>query len=324
MAKRALGPATLQVVAAVERAAQGPILVACSGGADSLALAAGAAVHARRSGVGIRAVVVDHQLQADSAQVAQQVANQLRNLDVPIEVVKVQVAPPGMEAQAREARYRALLDAATADEEIHLGHTRDDQAETVLLGLARGSGTRSLAGMAPRSGRLVRPLLGLTRTVTSQACTELGLAPWQDPHNQDPKFTRVMVRQQVLPLLEATLGPGIVAALARTADLARADADALDAIAEAELRDRSSDTLECGWLAGLASAIGSRVLLRWLRDQGATDLSAVHLQAVRALIDDWRGQRWVEVPGLRILRESGRLVAVPSGTRPAAGTSKVN
>src|SRR5690606_30065885 len=134
----------------------------------------------------------------------------------------------------RDARHRALHAAADrlGADVVLLGHTRDDQAETVLLGLARGSGTRSLAGMAPRSGRLVRPLLELPRSSTEQACAEAGLEPWRDPHNADPGYARVRVRSRVLPVLEAELGPGIAAALARTARLARDDADLLDRLAE--------------------------------------------------------------------------------------------
>ena len=141
-------------------------------------------------------------------------------------------ADGGPEAAARTARYAALQsEAAGRQATIWLGHTLDDQAESVLLGLARGSGPRSLAGMAARTGRLVRPLLGLRRSVTEQACAELDLDPWRDPHNDDPRFARVRVRRTVLPTLEAELGPGVAEALARTAALVRDDADLLDGLA---------------------------------------------------------------------------------------------
>ena len=118
----------------------------------------------------------------------------------------------------------------------------DDQAETVLLGLARGSGARSLAGMQAASGRYLRPLLGLRRGQTGAACSALGLEPWEDPQNSDPAYARTRVRQQVLPMMEELLGPGITEALARTADRLRADADALDALA-----DEAAGCLMPGW-----------------------------------------------------------------------------
>ena len=133
---------------------------------------------------------------------------------------------------------------------VLLGHTRDDQAETVLLGLARGSGTRSLAGMSPRAGLYRRPLLELPRALVADAAAEAAredprLEPWTDPHNADPTFARVRVRTEVLPGLERALGPGIGEALARTAGLAREDADALDGWA---------DTIWASILAGASSS----------------------------------------------------------------------
>ncbi len=171
--------------------------------------------------------------------------------------VRVAVAGPGgadgyqgPEAAARSARYAALAaaarraGAAPGGVWIMLGHTLDDQAETVLLGLARGSGARSLAGMSPQAGRYLRPLLRIRRAQTAAACTALGLPPWDDPHNCDPAFTRVRVRRELMPALATALGPGVAEALARTADLLRADADALDAIAAAET-DKLGGTERC-------------------------------------------------------------------------------
>ncbi|GAA5007287.1 tRNA lysidine(34) synthetase TilS [Actinopolymorpha pittospori] len=215
------------------------ILVACSGGADSTALAAATAFEAPRAGFQAGAVTVDHGLQPGSDERARAVADVLRGLGLrPVEAVRVDVTGGGgPEAAARRARYAALDEAADrlGACAVLLGHTRDDQAETVLLGLARGSGARSLAGMPPRSvrgGRYRRPLLALTRSTTEAACEAEGLRPWADPHNSDPSYARSRVRQQVLPLLERELGPGVAAALARTADLLRDDADALDAWAD--------------------------------------------------------------------------------------------
>lgn len=319
MARRALGPAALEVVRAVGDALTGPALVACSGGPDSLALAAAAAVVARRTGTAVRAAVVDHGLQPGSAEVAAGVVRQLAGLRLPARVLRAAVGPgAGPEAAARDARYAALEAEAQPGELVLLGHTLDDQAESVLLGLARGSGTRSLAGMPPVRGRFVRPLLGVRATTTRQACAEFGLTPWTDPHNADDRFTRVVVRRDVLPLLERALGPGVAEALARTGALARADADLLDGLAAAERAAHPSPDLDAARLASAHPALRSRVVRDWLRDHGATDLAAVHVAAVEALAGDWHGQRWVEAPGVRVLRRDGRLVAT-SATGPGAG-----
>jgi tRNA(Ile)-lysidine synthase len=318
MARRALGPATLLAVHAVEAAltdADDALLVGCSGGADSLALAVAAAEVARRRELPIRGVVVDHALQPDSAAVSAGVVATLAGLGVPADVVRVHVASGGAgpEAAARSARYAALerLSAPGARDEGHavtvlLGHTLDDQAETVLLGLGRGSGIRSLAGMAPRRGRFLRPFLSLRRASTAAVCREAGLAPWSDPHNGDPAYARVRVRNRVLPVLEAELGPGLAAALARTAELAREDADLLDALAAEQVPGPEPD---CAALARLPAALRRRVLRNWLRAAGGLDLAAAHLRAVDRLITDWHGQRHVEVPGLTVRRVDGRLAA---------------
>jgi len=313
VARRALGPATLAVVQAVDAAltpADARLLVACSGGPDSLALAAAARHVAERRGRPCTAVVVDHGLQSGSDLVAARAAEALAGLGlVDAVVLPVTVAAGGgPEAAARDARYAALRSAAAGDPPatVLLGHTRDDQAETVLLGLARGSGPRSLAGMAVRSAGLLRPLLDLPRTTTEQACAELGLRPWSDPHNQDARYARVRVRRQVLPALEQALGPGVAAALARTARLARDDADLLDALA-AEA-DPGTATLDCAELAGLPAALRSRVLRRWLTTRGAQDVGADHVGAVEALVLTWRGQRGVDLRGGTVTRRAGRLL----------------
>jgi len=315
MAKRALGPATLAVVQAVEAVADAPLLVACSGGPDSLALALAAQLVGARRGLGVRAAVVDHGLQAGSAEVAATVAERLRVRGVEAVVLTVTVAdgPDGTEAAARQARFAALEADARPDELILLGHTLDDQAETVLLGLARGSGTRSLAGMPARRGSFVRPLLGLRAAQTSQACVELGLEPWLDPHNSEPRFARARVRQRVLPLLEDELGPGIALALARTAELARRDADLLDELAAQHTSPAVGAPFPVARLDALPPALRSRVLRDWLRAGGAADLAATHLDAVLALIDEWHGQRWVDLPGVRVSRRDDALWAEPSG-----------
>jgi tRNA(Ile)-lysidine synthase len=233
----------------------------------------------------------------------------------PVEAIGVDVTAHsgGPEAAARAARYGALD--AVADRlgaaAVLVGHTLDDQAETVLLGLARGSGTRSLAGMAAVSGspagtasagaRYRRPLLSVERAVTQAACADLGLPVWDDPQNADPAFTRVRVRSQVLPVLETALGPGVTAALARTADLARDDADALDEWATRSF-DEVADAdglLDVTGLALLPPAVRRRVLRLATLRAGVTagSLAAVHLLSIEALVTDWHGQGAVSLPG---------------------------
>jgi tRNA(Ile)-lysidine synthase len=304
------------------------VLAACSGGADSLALAAALSFTGPKLGLRCGGVTVDHGLQPGSAERASGVAGLLVDLKLdPVYNVAVSVLETGgPEAAARTARYRAfaeiadraaeeLADRAAEETVILLGHTLDDQAETVLLGLARGSGARSLAGMPSCRGIYRRPLLGIRRISTLTACAELGLDPWRDPHNDDLRFSRARVRHQALPALEAALGPGVAEALARTAGQLRADADCLDAIAFAEsekLRDACSDPagLDVRWLAGLPEAIRSRVLRQAAIMAGcpAGALTAGHLQRAGDLVTCWHGQRWADLPGgVRVSRRDGKL-----------------
>ncbi|PSL08294.1 tRNA(Ile)-lysidine synthase [Haloactinopolyspora alba] len=292
------------------------VLVACSGGADSLALAAALAWVGRRAGLRTGGVTVDHGLQDGSAHRARAAAAAMARLGLdPVTAVHLRVPAggPGPEGAARAARY-AALDAAAArfgDACVLLGHTRDDQAETVLLGLARGSGARSLAGMAPRTGRYRRPLLGLAREVV-RASVPGDLEPWDDPHNREPAYARVRVRDQVLPVLEKELGPGVAAALARSAELLRADADALDAEAElarrASVIDRASyDVAELG---RLSAAVRGRVIRSAAIAAGSppTDLTAGHVRSVEMLVTAWRGQAGIDLPGsVRAVRRDGVL-----------------
>jgi tRNA(Ile)-lysidine synthase len=217
-----------------------------------------------------------------------------------------------IEAAGRKLRYEWFT--RLADEQrfdaVATAHTLDDQAETVLLGLARGSGARSLAGMPPRRGVFLRPLLGLRRRVTVDACAALGLAPWADPHNADRRFARVRVRLDALPALEAALGPGVAEALARTADQLRDDAEVLDKIASSE---RSADPapMSAASLAGLPDAVRSRVLRSAALAAGcpATALTSAHVTRIGELVTDWRGQRWIDLPGgVRATRRSGQVL----------------
>lgn len=297
------------------------ILAACSGGADSLALAAALAFVAPRLGLRAGLLTVDHQLQPGSAQRARTVAETAAEMGLtPAEVLTVDVGTAGgPEAAAREARYAALAEAADRleAEAVLLGHTRDDQAETVLLGLARGSGPRSLSGMATRAGRYRRPLLHLPRDTTVAACRAQDLTPWDDPHNEDPRYTRVRVRRKVLPLLEAELGPGVAEALARTAALARQDADALDEWAETAYRNCAlsdiggSVKVVVAELEKLPDAVRRRVLRRAAIAAGVPSgaLSATHVLAVDRLVTHWRGQKAVDLPGgLSAVRRYGTLI----------------
>jgi tRNA(Ile)-lysidine synthase len=295
------------------------VLAACSGGADSLALAAAAAFEAPRLGLAAGGVTVDHGLQPGSADQARLVTKTLTALGLdPVQCLTVTVHRPGAgpEAAARAARYTALDRAAGAAgaAAILLGHTLDDQAETVLLGLARGSGGRSLAGMPERNGRCLRPLLGVTRAQTRAACAAQGLEPWDDPQNADPGFARARVRHRVLPVLEAELGPGVAEALARTARQLRADADFLDELAETAMERTVSPPpgdLPLDVVAGLPAAIRSRVLRNAAIAAGcpAGALTAAHVAGLDALATGWRGQRWIDLPGgIRARRRYGKLL----------------
>ncbi|GAA3556805.1 tRNA lysidine(34) synthetase TilS [Amycolatopsis ultiminotia] len=290
----------------------GEVCVAVSGGADSVALAAATAYVARSRGFRTRALVIDHGLQDGSADVAAEAAAVVQKLGVEVaEVRAVDVASEGgPEAAARTARYRALREALSDSEGlVLLGHTLDDQAETVLLGLGRGSGPRSLAGMRSYDPPWGRPLLGVTRAQTQGACVELGVQPWQDPHNADPRFTRVRLRGEVLPLLEDVLAGGVAPALARTAAQLRDDTEALDTLA-ARVHERAerAGELETTVLAAEPAALRRRVLRRWLLDSGVRELTDAHLRSVDALVARWRGQGGVWLPGnLEARRCHGRL-----------------
>jgi tRNA(Ile)-lysidine synthase len=289
------------------------VCVAVSGGADSLALAYALSLEAPKLAIQLHAVTVDHQLQSTSAAQAATVVVQMKSLGIETTVAKVSVEiTEGLEASARKARYAALdsvgdtLNAVA----IFLGHTRDDQAESVLLGLARGSGTRSLSGMAPHHGKYIRPLLSITREQTVKLCDELSLDAWQDPHNKDAEFARVRVRTVAIPTLEKTIGPGISEALARSAELLRHDADALDAWAEREIEHLDLADLECEHLAHLPRAIRSRIIRMAIYAAGAPSgsISAEHVAAVEALIMGWSGQGPSHLPGgVKVERFSGRL-----------------
>ncbi|MGV8968320.1 MAG: tRNA lysidine(34) synthetase TilS [Cellulomonas sp.] len=306
------------------------VLVACSGGPDSLALAAATGFVAPRAGLRAGAVVVDHALQPGSGRVADDAAAACRGLGLdPVRVVRVAVGGVGgPEGAAREARYCALEGGATelGAPAVLLGHTLDDQAETVLLGLARGSGARSLAGMPVRRGVFRRPLLGLRRADTLAVCAALGLEPWHDPTNagqalaDGPAPLRSAVRRHVLPVLEDVLGPGVATALARTADQLREDADALDALA--------GELVAAAWTEAPGAAVGPLAIaplvaaLPALRHRALRlaalaagcppgDVHRSHVLAIDALVTDWHGQGAVALPGrIGVVRACGSLTFI--------------
>lgn len=307
------------------------VLVALSGGADSLALAAAIAFEAPRAGVRAGALIVDHGLQEGSAEVAARAAEQARGLGLdPVLVRRVEIpregssdgdrrAGPnsGPEAAAREARYEAFEAtlAETGAAMMLTAHTRDDQAEQVLLALARGSGTRAIAGIPRARDRIFRPFLEVSRRTTEAACRAQGLEPWHDPHNADPAYTRVRVRERVLPVLEAELGPGIAANLARSAELAREDADALDEMARLQLGQLAPSawpgtTMELPILelSMQHAALRQRIIRTAARERFGSHLSREHTLAIAALVTEWRGQGPVYAPGLRVTRRGDALV----------------
>ncbi|WP_157157423.1 tRNA lysidine(34) synthetase TilS [Diaminobutyricimonas sp. LJ205] len=327
------------------------VLVALSGGADSLALAAATAFEAPRAGFRAGAVIVDHGLQEGSADVAARAARQATQLGLdPVQISRVMVGREGgPEAAARTARYDELTVAAVQHgaTAVLLGHTLDDQAETVLLGLARGSGATSLQGMAaslavpvpaasandwrielpdglvnttsraPGAGErellFLRPLLGIRRVTTAQFCDDSGLDYWTDPHNSEHAYTRVRVRERVLPLLEDELGPGIAEALVRTAEQLREDAAALDHFAE-EVAEELAEVAEAGIslpvgaLAANPPALRHRLIRLAVQSEFHLSLSRAHTLEVARLVTDWHGQGPLDLPGIRVERADGLIV----------------
>ncbi|MGP3987849.1 tRNA lysidine(34) synthetase TilS [Streptomyces sp. 3N207] len=363
------GVRSAQLTAAPQPAAPLPaepapplVLVACSGGADSMALASALAFEAPRLGLRAGGVTVDHGLQPGSAERAQDVTDRLTALGLtPVESVAIQVGRTntGPEAAAREARYAALdvIAERHGAAAVLLGHTRDDQAETVLLGLARGSGTRSLSGMAAVSGpggRYRRPFLAVDRQTTRKACMVQSLPVWDDPHNADPAYTRSRVRHEALPALEKALGKGVIEALARTAQLSRDDADALDAWTddaeravvrtpgsaapdEAGVPDQADGSgqpgrsgirpdgasatdgtveLDVVRLYALPPAVRRRVLRRAAIEAGspAGSLFARHIEEMDRLITAWRGQRALNLPGRVEVARQGGRLVIRHGS----------
>ena len=289
-----------------------PVLFGCSGGADSMALAV--ALFMESSNTKVIPIVIDHGLQEGSAQITSQTIERLKQIGfTQVESARAQVTmTDGLEASARRARYQLFNQFIETYQPKYflLAHTLNDQAENVLLGLARGSGARSLSGMAVKNNIFVRPLLKISREVTTAACSEARIEIWSDPHNEDLRFTRVRVRKNLLPIIEDNLGPGITEALVRSADLLRDDADALDGFAAEYFNQADPFNLDVKELERLPKAITTRVLRLAIYKAGAPagSLSAEHIAAAQALISDWHGQKEVSLPGnVKLLRNSGRI-----------------
>jgi tRNA(Ile)-lysidine synthase len=320
-----LDPAVAEVRRAVRQSlaalpAGATALVGLSGGADSLALAAAVAFEAPKCGLRGIAVTVDHALQYGSADAASRAAAQAEALGLAPRVVRVEVGGAGgPEAAAREARYAALADAAGREgaAAVLVGHTLDDQAETVLLGLARGSGATSLQGMPPAAELasgilLLRPLLEVRRTTTRAACAAEDLTAWDDPHNADPRYSRVRVRERVLPVLEAELGPGIAEALARTAAQLREDAEAFEEMIDETIEDivehaEAGISVSAAALAANPAAVRHRIIRHVVAAEFGASLTRTQTLEVARLVTDWSGQGPIDLPGCRARRVGGRV-----------------
>ena len=320
-----LDPAVAEVRLAVRQSlaaiAEGAtIVVGLSGGPDSLALSAALAFEGPKRGLHAMSVTVDHGLQHDSASVAEAAARQAAQLGLDPLVIRVTVGEEGgPEAAARAARYQVLGDAASdaGAVAVLVGHTLDDQAETVLLGLARGSGAASLQGMAPVSQlapgvALLRPLLTVRRATTRAACAAEGLEPWDDPHNSDVRYARVRVRENVMPVLESELGPGIAAALARTATLLREDAEAFEEIIDETVEDivehaEAGISVSAAALAANPTALRNRIIRHVVAAEFGVSLTRSQTLEVARLVTEWSGQGPIDLPGCRARRTGGLI-----------------
>jgi len=296
------------------------LLIAVSGGADSLALAAACEFEAKKLDLKIAAAVIDHSLQKGSDKVTAQTAKTLAALGFEEVVVKkIAVGKAGgPEAAARTARYTALesLRQKTKSNFVVLGHTSSDQAETVLLGLVRGSGSKSLSGMSEKTGFLLRPLLGIERATTEAFCKDSGIKYWSDPQNQDKKFLRVMIRKHVLPFLEKQLGGSVAASLVRTSDQLREDNTYLESQADKSFKkyakvSGSGISFDAKAIEKLPAAILNRVIKKAL-DGFGSESSRTHVLAVSELVLSWHGQKPLALPGVRVVRKGNTISFEPN------------
>ncbi|WP_426185420.1 tRNA lysidine(34) synthetase TilS [Microbacterium sp. TWP3-1-2b2] len=302
------------------------LVVALSGGADSLALAAATAFEARARRMRVVSATIDHGLQEGSADAAAVAAAKADALGIRASVERVQVRgdADGPEAAARAARYTALRRIAAEEHAtaVLLGHTLDDQAETVLLGLARGAGAASLQGMSPSradDGLIwLRPMLGVRRETTRAFCAASDLEPWDDPHNLDDRFARVRVRERVLPVLETELGPGIAEALARTAAQLREDTEAFDEMISETIEDivehaEAGISVSVRALAANPTALRNRIIRLVAHSEFGVSLTRTQTTEVARLVTDWSGQGPIDLPGCSAARLGGQIVFTARG-----------
>jgi len=307
------------------------LLVAVSGGADSMALAAALEFEAKKLNLEIAAAVIDHGLQKNSSKVALQAADRLREIGYSqIEIKKVKVSKKGgPEAAARTARYEALeqIRKDIFADFVLLGHTESDQAETVLLGLVRGSGAKAISGMSERSGTLLRPLLVIDRATTEQFCKDSGIKFWVDPQNSDTRFVRVLIRKKILPFLEKNLGNGIARNLIRTSDQLREDESYLSEISQKAFKKiakqgTNSLSLPVSDLEKLPAPLMNRVIKHCLDSFGGESTRG-HVLAVVDLVLDWHGQKPLSLPGVRVERK-GNTITLKANAGDTSGSRNGN
>jgi tRNA(Ile)-lysidine synthase len=282
-----------------------PVVVGCSGGADSVALLA----LALDAGLAPVAVHVDHGLRVGSADDADAVREIAARLGAPVHATRVDVElGSNLEARARDVRYTALEDArvAVGAEVVLVGHTSDDQAETVLLNLLRGAAASGLGGMARRHDRVVRPLLGFRRSDTQAICEALGVSPLCDPMNDERSFRRVAVRRDVLPMLSGLAERDLVPVLARQAEILRSESEFLAALAAEGWPD--ADPPRADTLAAMPVVLARRAVRQWL---GPPPPSAAEVERILAVA---RGDaRATELAGGRAVRRSAGLLSLTFG-----------
>ena len=279
------------------------ILVACSGGADSLALAWTSQVVTKRIGLNLIAVIIDHQLIKESTQVAQDAKKKCEDFGIEKVVIKqieVKDDKDGLEAAARKARYEAFEESVNEfnAKAVLLAHTQDDQAETMLMRLTRGSGAKSLSAMKEVSGKYLRPFLHIRKQVLVDALEKENISYWQDPANTNYKFLRAKVRHELMPKLIEVLGESAIDSLDRTSGLLKEDNEALESIA-LESYEKLNKELKVQELEKLPTAIRKRVIKIAALNSGVTPgpFSFEHIEAIDALVTNWRGQGNVDLPG---------------------------
>jgi tRNA(Ile)-lysidine synthase len=309
------------------------VVVAVSGGADSTALAH---VLARLApGMGARVVGLahlNHQLRPSADEDQAFCRGLAETLGVPFEAGRADI--PGeaqrlrtsIEDAARQVRYAFLTEAVgrLGGTRIGVGHTRNDQAETLILRLLRGAGPAGLAGIHPVAGAVVRPFLDVTRTEVERFLTDEGIVWREDPTNRDVTIPRNWIRHELLPRLSEQTGAGVVDVLARQAALFRDDAACLEAQAT-EIAHRlvlsvdGQRAVDARALAEVPPALRGRLVLGVLREQsGGRYIGFAHVEAVLGLLDPSSGgigsRPAVDLPGQRVEREGDRLVfrAVPA------------